>query len=76
MNSSARNVTPELRAKALRLAAMTGTDPRTALRALLVGVDEIRTMTVRENLRRAIDQLAQPSGAAFGEGPQLGGIRA
>jgi hypothetical protein len=43
------------RKRALLLAARAGTDPRTALRAIVEGVDSIRTLATREALRAAIE---------------------
>jgi len=41
--------------EALRIAAETGCDPRTALKALRLGVDAIRTRKVREEIRPFVE---------------------
>jgi hypothetical protein len=50
-------VTTELRARALQIAARSGADPRTALRALIEGPHTIRRLVLRDAIVRAIDVL-------------------
>jgi hypothetical protein len=58
-------LTAAIRAQALQLAALAGCDTRTAIKAILHGTDEIRTMTVREALEDGMRRLgiANPSNA-------------
>jgi hypothetical protein len=51
-------ITTALRARAMQLAAVARCDVRTALRALTQGIESIRSLRVREDLERAMLQLA------------------
>jgi hypothetical protein len=52
-----RTVTTAVRARAMQVAALAGCDARTALKALLCGVETIRVMRVREALETALRKL-------------------
>jgi hypothetical protein len=43
------------RSEAFRLAAITGLDPRTCLKALLFGADSLHPLRMRETLRPHVD---------------------
>lgn len=45
------HITPSARTEALRLASVTGLDPRTCLKALLLGADSLHPLRMRETLR-------------------------
>ena len=46
-----------VRTVALQIAALTGCDERTAVRALMLGVDKIRVARVRDEIERAMREI-------------------